>query len=108
MSQWTDEDEGDNIEFTAVNIDDYEITFNKTGTDTATSKFVENNPRTARKFTIRANETTLLVQLNKVIFTNPSTITIDQPHREIRNVPLINKMKLRTTVANTAIKIRWF
>ena len=108
MTTWSDEDEGDNIEFTAASIGDYTITFNTTGTDTDTSKFVKNNPRTARKFIIRTDQSASLVKLNKVEFTNPATIVINKSHIEERNVPLISKMVIRTTVTNTAIKIRWY
>ena len=108
MSQYASETVGDNIEFTAVDIDDYIITFNKTGTDTATSKFPIANTQTARKFIVRVDQTTDLIQINSIIFTDPIQITIDKSHRETRNVPVINKIVLRTNTTNTKIKVRWF
>jgi len=108
MSQYGAESVGDNIEFTAVDIDTYTITFNKTGTDTATSKFPTANSQTARKFAIRTDKNVDLVEMNAIAFTNPVQITADQAHVENRNVPVINKIKLRTTEETTTIKVRWF
>ena len=108
MSQYASETVGDNIECTAVDIDDYTITFNQRGTDTATSKFSIANTQTARKFIVRVDQTTDLIQINSIIFTDPIQITIDKSHRETRNVPVINKIVLRTNTTNTKIKVRWF
>jgi len=118
MSDFGSEGLGDNIEFTAVNIGDYEI-FLQHNTNTSANdeefKKYPNNPdgqdgsgQTARKFTIRTDKNTDLVELNGVAFTNPAQITADNAHREQRNVPVIFKMKLRTSSTNTKIKVRWF
>ena len=69
MSQYGAESVGDNIEFTAVDIDEYLITFNATGTDTATSKFASGNTQTARKFAIRTDKNVDLIEMNAIIFT---------------------------------------
>ena len=111
MSQYGDDIPGDNIEFTAIDTGEYEIflTHNtKTSADdTATEKY-PNNPKTARKFIIRTNRSTDLLELNGVTFTNPITIILNKAHIETRNNASIFKMKLRTSVENTTIKVRWF
>lgn len=118
MSQWATEGTGDNIEFTAVAIGDYEIFLShltKTSANDEEFKKFPNNQdgiggsgQTARKFQIRTNKSTDLVGLNDLTFTDPAQITADQPHIEQRNVPTINKMKIRTNATNTTIKVRWF
>jgi len=107
MSNYGDEQEGDNIEFTAADIDTYTIWLTMTGPDTATTKFAT-KPRAARKFQIRTNQTCDLISLNNITFTDPITIIINTSHVENRNVPIISKMVIRTTVTNTVLKIRWF
>lgn len=99
---------GDNIEFTAVNIGDYTIVFNTPGTDTEFSKFASGNTQTASKFIIRTNQSATLVEMNNIAFTDPATIILNKPHIETRNTPVVGKIKIRTTVPNTAIKVRWF
>ena len=118
MSQWSIEQIGDNLEFTAVNTGDYEIFLqhntNTSANDTEFRKYPDNpdgrdgSGQTARKFEIRTNETVDLTELNGIAFTDPITIIIDKAHVEQRNVPVIFKMKIKTTVANTTIKVRWF
>ncbi len=111
MSEWLLEDEGDNIEFTAVNTGDYTIFLqhndNTSANDTEFTKYPDNS-LTARKFEIRTNQNVDLVELNGRAFTNPATIIINKPHIETRNLPIISKIKIRTSVPNTAIKVRWF
>ncbi len=111
MSQYGDDIPGDNIEFTAVEVGEYEIFLthntNTSANDTATEKYPD-NPKTARKFQIRTNQSIDLLELNGVAFTNPIAILINKAHIEARNNASIFKMKLRTGVANTAIKVRWF
>ena len=108
MAEWSIEGIGDNIEFTAADIDTYTIWLNKTGTDTATVKFPTANPLTARKFVIRTDKNTDLIELNLIEFTDPIQITADQAHIEQRNTPSINFFKIRTSATNTMIKVRWF
>jgi len=103
--------EGDNIEFTAVNIDDYTIFLqhnnNTSANDTATTKYSDNTT-TARIVSIRVDKNSDLVQMNTVVFTNPITMVADKEHTEKRNVPIIGKLIIRTNAANTKIKVRWF
>jgi len=110
---------GDNIEFTAVSIGDYEIFLQHntktSANDTEFEKFpdtqggtIDGKGATAAKFTIRTDKNADLVELNGVVFTNPAQITADIAHIEQRNVPVIFKMKLRTAATNTKIKVRWF
>ncbi len=115
---WTDEGLGDNIEFTAVATGDYEIFLqhnsNTSANDTEFEKYPDNpdgtdgSGKTARKFTLRTNQSVDIVELNGVAFTDPITVIINKAHTELRNTPIIFKMKIRTGVANTAIKVRWF
>lgn len=107
MSQYGFESVGDNIEFTAVAIGDYTLVFNATGTDSEFIKYATNTI-TAGKFIIRTNQSALLVEENGIAFTDPITIILNKSHTETRNTPAISKIKIRTTVANTAIKVRWF
>lgn len=111
MGEWSLENEGDNIEFTAVSTGDYTIYLqhndNTSSNDTEFVKY-PNNSLTARVFTIRTNQNADLVQLNGVVFTNPSTIIKNKAHIEKRNIPIISKMLIRVGVANTTIKVRWF
>jgi len=109
---------GDNIEFTAVAIGDYEIFMShndKTSTnDEEFKKYPDNQDgtdgsgQTAFKFVIRTDKSTDLVELNGVEFTDPIQITADQAHREQRTSRVIFKMKIRTSATNTMIKVRWF
>ena len=119
MSQWSNDQVGDNIEFTAVTIGDYEIFLshieNTSANDTEFKKYPDVQLDdtggfgvTARKFTIRTNENADLVELNGIAFTNPIAIIINKPHTEIRNTPSLYKMKIRTATANTTVKVRWF
>ena len=109
---------GDNIEFTAVAIGEYTVFLqhndNTSSNDTEFNKYPNNQDgrdgsgRTARKFVIRVDKNTDLVELNGLEFTDPGQITADKPWREERNPPRIFKMKLRTNDTNTMIKVRWF
>jgi len=109
---------GDNIEFTAVAIGDYEIFLqhnDKTSSnDEEFKKFPDNQDgrdgsgQTAFKFQIRTDKNTDLIELNGIGFTDPVQITADTSHIEQRTVPFIFKMKIRTSATNTMIKVRWF
>ena len=111
MGETRSEGLGDNIEFTAVDIDEYEIFFshpsNTSANDTATTKYPDNT-RSARKFAIRCDKNTDLIEINGMGFTDPVLIVEDKPHRETRTIGLIFKIKLRTNAPNTVIKVRWF
>ncbi len=111
MGDYFNEAPGDNIEFTAVAIGDYTIyqahNDNTSANDTEFTKYPDNSI-TARKFEIRTNQNANLISLNHIEFTNPAKITKNKAYIESRNVPVITKMVIRTTVANTEVKIRWF
>ena len=109
-----DENEGDNKEFAVADISDVTIHIGLSGftseNDTATDKYFDNRMSpipSARLIFIRNDETIQLVSMNAVIFTDPVTIIVDKGHKETFGAPIINKFVLRTTVANTAIKIRF-
>jgi len=111
MSQYGSEVPGDNIEFTASAIGDYTIFLqNNDKTSADDSEFVKHpdNTTTARKFAIRTNKNATLVSINGVSFTNPVTIIADKVHQELRNVPIVVKILLRTTATSTTVKVRWF
>ena len=119
MSQWANDQVGDNIEFTAVAIGDYEIWLShntkNSSNDTEFTKYSDVQLDTeggfgvtARKFTIRTNQTADLVELDGIAFTNPAAIIKNKAHIETRNTPSIFKMKIRTATANTTVKVRWF
>ena len=103
--------EGDNIEFTAVKIGDYEIFLqhnDKTSSDDTEFTKHSDNSTTAINISIRVDKNSDLIQMNKVIFTNPITMVADKEHKERRRVPIIGRMKIRTNSTNTKIKVRWF
>ena len=99
--------EGDNIEFTAVNIGDYTIWLSMTGDDEEFKKFTT-KPRTAGMISIRVDKNSDLVSEDNIIFTNPITMVADKEHTESRNVPFVSKLVIRTNATNTKIKVRWF
>ena len=103
--------EGDNIEFTAVAIGDYEIFLQhniKTSANDSEFEKYSDNSVTARKLIIRVDKNSDLIQMNEVIFTNPITMVADKAHVEQRTVPIIGRLKIRTNSTNTKIKVRWF
>jgi len=107
MSEYGEELEGDNIEFTAVNIDDYTIWLSMTGIDTETTKFTT-KPLSAKNLSIRIDKNSDLVQENNTVFTNPITMVADKEHVEKRNGHILSKIVIRTNATNTKIKVRWF
>lgn len=102
-------EEGDNIEFTAVDIDEYTIWFAMSDDDTATTKYPdEDNAQSAEKFIIRCDKSADLIQINNTTFTDPCQITADKAHIERRDTKSVAKIKIRTNSTNTLIKVRWF
>ncbi len=104
--------EGDNIEFTAVDIDDYTIWFAKdqdAEADTATIKHPKaGNATSAYKFEIRTDKSADLLGIDNVTFTDPCQITADKAHIETSEVFRASKIIIRTNSTNTMIKVRWF
>lgn len=98
---------GDNIEFTAVTIGDYTVFFAETGIDTSTSKYPD-EATSATKFEIRSDQNAFLTQVGDREFTNPCKITKNLAHIETRDALSVSRVIIRTTVANTKLKIRWF
>ena len=111
MSEWKLETDGDNIEFTAVDIDTYTIFLqhnsNTSANDTATKKYPDNTT-TARKFSIRVDKNSSLIGVNERTFTDAETIVANKEKTETRNHPIIQKLVIRTTATNTKIKVKWF
>ena len=118
MSQYANEVPGDNIEFTASAIGDYEIFLqhneNTSANDTEFKKYpdvqfgIDGFGTTARKFFIRIDKNTDLVEMNGIAFTNPITMVADKSHKEERTNAFAFKLKIRTLSTDTMIKVRWF
>lgn len=99
---------GDNKEFTVTAVSDVTVYFNDTYTsanDTATEKYF-NNGSLVKAFTFRPNQTIQIVSLNGVTLTDPITIFINTVYTEKYDVPTVFKMVIRTTVADTHIRLR--
>ena len=106
---YASEGEGDNIEFTAVAAGDYDIWFAFEGTDSEFVKYpATGNAVRARKYELRADQSCDIIKVNNKTLTDPITVILNKAHTEIRDVPSIAKITVRTLTANTAIKVRWF
>ena|SRR3990167_2958148 len=106
---------GNNMEFSVASIaTEVTINFNKIGTDSDTEKFPHatdiNQCASCRKFTLRANQTITIIGMNGITFKDPVTVIINtawtERFSEKFSAP-IYKLKIRTTVDNTTIRIRW-
>ena len=102
---------GNNMEFTVDAISDVTVYFNRVGNDSDTEKYPHASDTsksfTAKRISIRTNQTIQLVEQNEIAFKDPLTIIINTEYRERRDMAMINSIKLRTTVAGTTIRIRW-
>ena len=104
-----EEGPGDNIEFTAVTPGDYTIFFNQTGTDTEFLKYPKTDNETrGRKFALRTDQNAHIPTVGETTFTNPITVTKNKLHTEKRRAPSLSHIIVRTSTANTAVKVRWF
>ena len=102
---------GDNREFTVVTPSDVTIYFTNNDSkdssdDTTTEKYMDNSTAASRFF-IRNNQTIHLTQINETTLTDAATIIINKSHKEEFSAGVVDKIVLRTSVANTSIKIRW-
>lgn len=105
---------GNNMEFTVASISDVTIYFNKVGNDTDAEKYPHtsdiNQTASCRKFTLRPNQTIQIVGMNGITFKDPVTVIINtawtERFSEKFSAP-IYKLVLRTTVADTTIRLRW-
>mgnify|MGYP001584460985 FL=1 len=105
---------GNNMEFVVASISDVTIFFNNTGADSDTEKYPHNSninqAASARKIAIRPNQTIQIVGMDNVTFKDPITVIINTTWTERfseRFGKPISKMILRTTIADTTIRIRW-
>lgn len=99
---------GDNKEFTVLAISDVTIYFNDISTssdDTVTTKYFDNGS-SIKAFTFRPNKTIQIVSINGVTMTDPTTIFINTVYTEKFDVSNITQMVIRTTVANTHVRLR--
>ena len=116
LSNCLDASDGDNKEFGVAAISDVTVYVDSTNTstnDTATAKYFDNNlsdsgagQDEARAISIRSDQTIQIVSMNDTTFTDPITIIADKGHRETFDRHWLRKLVIRTTVANTNIRIR--
>ena len=102
---------GNNMEFVVADISDVTIYFNEVGTNTLTDRYPHTSDNTkkftAKRFLLRADQTIQILSINDFIFTDPVTVILNTPYRETREQGFITKMKIRTTVVNTLVRVRW-
>ena len=102
---------GNNMEFTVADISDVTIYVAQIGNDTDNAKYPSTSDTkqtaSARKFTLRANQTIQILGMNAITFKDPVTVIINTAWTERFNNTILSKMVIRTTVANTTIRIRW-
>ena len=99
---------GDNKEFTVTDISDVTVYFNNENTsanDTATERYLDNGSL-VKSITFRPNQTIHIVSINGVTMTDPISIFINSVYTEKYDTPTIFKMVIRTTVANTHVRLR--
>jgi hypothetical protein len=100
---------GDNKEFAVASISDVTIYFghptNTSADDTATVKYID-SPHAVKSFCLRPDQTVQIVSMNGVTFTDPYTAVKDKGITEKLDAPILSYMVIRTTVANTNIKLR--
>ncbi|KKN53830.1 hypothetical protein LCGC14_0598560 [marine sediment metagenome] len=118
MSNLIDASEGENKEFAVASISDVTIyidnTANTSANDTATEKYFDTQLNSvtpgaftrARAFFLWADQTIKIVSMNGKEFTDPITVTINKGISENFDYPLLRQMKIRTTVADTNVKLR--
>lgn len=100
---------GDNKEFTVVDISTITVYFNNSNTsadDTATDKYFDHGSL-AKSFTLRPNQTIQILSMNGQTFTDPDSVFINTVYTEKFDTPTVFKMEIRTTVANTHIRLRF-
>jgi hypothetical protein len=107
------EDIGENKEFTVHSISDVTVNIGTTGytsaNDTELVKYFDRRMTpisSASKFNIRTNQTVEIVSINGTTLTDPITVIINKGHTEEFDYPMIYKMVIRTTVADTLIRLR--
>jgi len=98
---------GDNKEFTVTAISDVTLYFNATtsASDTATARYFDHGAL-VKAFAFRPNQTIQIVSINGLTMTDPITIVKDSVYAEKLDTPSVFKMVVRTTVANTHIRLR--
>ncbi len=116
LSNALDSSDGLNKEFAVATISDVTVYIDSTNTsanDTATVKYFDNNlsdsgadSNDARAIFIRNDQTIQVISMNLTTFTDPLTVILAKGHKETWDKPHLYKLVLRTTVANTNIKIR--
>ena len=97
---------GDNIEFTAIEIGDYTI-YCIEGTDSEFTKYAQNNTGTAKKFSLRTDQTVTILKENGITFSDPITVILNKEYVEKEDVAFLTSITLRVATASTAIKFRF-
>ena len=78
---------------------------NTSANDTATEKYFDTQGAVSA-FCLRPNQTTQIISMNGLTFTDPITVIINTPYTDHYDAPLLFKMVIRPTVAGTSIKLR--
>ena len=102
---------GDNKEFKVVALSDVTIYItgnNTSANDTATAKYYDNTPGGggAKAFVLRTDQFLQILSMNGVTFTDGYSVIKNGSITEKMDAPFLFKMVIRTTVANTNIKLR--
>ena len=102
---------GNNVEFTVDVISDVTIYFNQTGNDSDIVRYPDSSDTkktaTAKRISIRPNQTIQIVGMNNLTFKDPITVIINTEHKERFDNPILNSIVLRTSVTGTTIRLRW-
>ena len=107
----TSEVVGDNKEFgigtagAEVTIHFYNASGNTSGDDTATDVYFDTSRR-RKKIQIRNSQAITVLEINNTIYTDPESISANKGLIERFDTPIVTKMKIKTTTANTNIKVR--
>jgi hypothetical protein len=102
-SEYNDDRDWENIEFLATSVGDYTFYIAGSGTETETTKYL-NKGSLGTGFVLRPDNPVTIVQVNNKVFRNPITVST-AGFSVSKHVPDIHTLKIRTTVANTLIKL---
>lgn len=80
---------------------------NTSADDTVTEKYSDTATGGIKQFHIRNDQAIEILGYNGLTFTDPISIAANKGHIERLDTPIVFKMVIRTTTANTNIKIRY-
>lgn len=102
-SEYNDDRNWENIEFTAEAQDDYTVYIPGTGSETATTKYL-NKENLGTGFVLRPSATVNIVQINNKTFRNPITVTT-AGFSANKHLSDIHTIVIRTTTTDTIIRL---